>query len=224
MLLPETIGEWFPIEVKSIEIPILKYFSNYHAWSYRMWLLQKILYDQGIPLEQKLLVLESEVNCTDAWMNTQVSDYCGHHYRHKLLHLLQLTVPENSSTTHHEKFIARMKKELDQNAKQIELYEGHESLWCHRRAVMKMLLEYLADNGSDECNNSHSVIIKDLVYNEQKFVSLIISDDNVAENSKERTTLNCNHCRKYVAWTNAQFSKFNWQLSTNDFNSSQSCI
>lgn len=204
LLDPESAGEWFSLEAKSIEMPTLKYFSNYHAWSYRVWLLHKILHDERVPSEQKNLILENELEFSNSWMNTQVSDYCGHHYRQKLLQLSMKAADINTTGPEDNSYVSKLAKELEDNANRIKMYEGHESLWCHRRAVMKMILEHVHDNPNT---------VQDVHDKEKIFVRSVL--ENRTESSMECTKLNSGHCEKYVTWSNAnQFSQFNWSLDT----------
>jgi len=108
-----------------------KYFSNYIAWDYRRFLMETWLSNSNVPADVKASILDSEKQVSDTWLNTHISDYCGYHYRQKLLAYIvkfQLTAEESK---------ALLVAELKENHGMILFYPGHESLWYHRKNLVK---------------------------------------------------------------------------------------
>lgn len=190
----ETISDWFVSETTAIETPISRYYSNYHAWSYRLWLLQKIINHRKVSSEQRELVMQAELCYSDKWMNTRVSDYCGHHYRQKLLHLLITTKNDFGIDSLP---ISKLKKELDENAQRIQVYEGHECLWSHRRIVLLLMTRLLTDD-----NIGPNFTLGDILDNEKKFISRFRENfkDNKYVALKEDTKPNAHYCKQYILW------------------------
>ncbi|NWR76252.1 PTAR1 protein, partial [Centropus unirufus] len=130
-----------------------RYPSNYNAWSHRIWVLQHL----G-KLSVKILL--DELSSTKYWVSMHVSDHSGFHYRQFLLKsLIGRTVTENNvllqnlmvnrqnfgiqkeeqsadagATCAEEQKIdvpRCLEDELELCTELIDIYPGHETLWCH---------------------------------------------------------------------------------------------
>ena len=55
-----------------------RYRDNYISWDHRCWLVNHFMFD-------KMNWLEEELNCTNDWLWTHVSDNCVYHFRQHLL-------------------------------------------------------------------------------------------------------------------------------------------
>ncbi|NWS69082.1 PTAR1 protein, partial [Crotophaga sulcirostris] len=130
-----------------------RYPSNYNAWSHRIWVLQHL----G---KLSVKVLLDELSSTKYWVSVHVSDHSGFHYRQFLLKsLIGRTVTENNvlvqnqmvnqqnlslqkeeqsagagATCEEEQnvdLIRHLEEELELCTELIDIYPGHETLWCH---------------------------------------------------------------------------------------------
>ncbi|XP_069735922.1 protein prenyltransferase alpha subunit repeat-containing protein 1 isoform X2 [Phaenicophaeus curvirostris] len=132
-----------------------RYPSNYNAWSHRIWVLQHL----G---KLSVKVLFDELSSTKYWVSMHVSDHSGFHYRQFLLKSLigrtvtennvlvqnQMVNQENLSIQKDEQSAGAgatcveeqntdlphcLEEELELCTELIDIYPGHETLWCHRR-------------------------------------------------------------------------------------------
>ncbi|KAG8197591.1 hypothetical protein JTE90_021321 [Oedothorax gibbosus] len=132
------------------------YPNNYYAWCHRSWVLTHM---DG--LQHK--TVSDELERTEKWASTHVSDHCGLHYRQFLLSCL----PNYPSNVNHEQsshtsatntakakndpchiteasenysvqlhFNDAIKKELEMLGCLQTTYPGHEALWYHRRYIL----------------------------------------------------------------------------------------
>lgn len=133
--------EFFRSEIKFIERAAASYFSNYHAWTYRMFLLTAFLNQSPFPAtNQKEFILEMELTSANSWLQSHVSDHSGFHYRQKLL--LQIHEHHESKMNFNE-ILKLYMEELKENYRMICYFIGHESLWYHRRAILKQFLTWI---------------------------------------------------------------------------------
>ncbi|XP_053910125.1 protein prenyltransferase alpha subunit repeat-containing protein 1 isoform X2 [Cuculus canorus] len=132
-----------------------RYPSNYNAWSHRIWVLQHL----G---KLSVKVLLDELSSTKYWVSVHVSDHSGFHYRQFLLKsLIGRTVTENNVLVQNQMVNQQnlsiqkeeqsagtgatcaeeqnvdlphcLEEELKLCTELIDIYPGHETLWCHRR-------------------------------------------------------------------------------------------
>lgn len=201
---PSGITEFISQEIDMVEQPIRRYSTNYHAWSYRLWLLQLVLtYDKNIVArDQKVALLERELQKSNIWIKCNVSDYSGCHYRQKLLEcILNYGIGG----------IPLLIKELDDNEKRIFMYEGHQTLWTHRRGVVEIILHRLkkwnGNNGdialsfpppSSEKFDSVEMMEKRLMQKESDLVQQVVSKNRGSSN--ECSQLNYFLCQAHVTW------------------------
>ncbi|NWH57746.1 PTAR1 protein, partial [Geococcyx californianus] len=128
-----------------------RYPSNYNAWSHRIWVLQHL----G-KLSAKVLL--DELSSTKYWVSVHVSDHSGFHYRQFLLKsLISRTVTENNVLVQNQMInqqnlslqkeeqtagagtaeeqnvdlLHHLEEELELCTELIDIYPGHETLWCH---------------------------------------------------------------------------------------------
>lgn len=190
-----------------IEQPIRRYSTNYHAWSYRFWLLELVLtYDKTVVArDQKEAILERELQKSNNWIKANVSDYSGCHYRQKLLVCILNFGTEG---------IPLLLKELDENEKRIFLYEGHESLWHHRRAILQLgmsRLKNLKDNtGNVQLSDKLEgvdVLESRLQQKESDLVQQVESKSCV---NNESSQLNYSLCQAHVKWMGRRLK---WDLT-----------
>lgn len=181
-----------------IEQPIRRYSTNYHAWSYRHWLLELVLtYDKTVVAkDQKEAMLDREFQKSTNWMKSNVSDYSGCHYRQKLLEYILNFGSDGMSL---------ILRELDENERRICLYEGHESLWHHRRAILSLVLNRLTElkDNSGSCPvpsekfDGWELLEQKL---QQKESDLVLEVDSKNCASSEASQLNSRLCQAHVKW------------------------
>ena len=139
----------FEVEVEAAKQAAAKYFSNYHAWNYRLFILETWMKSNNVPEELKQSILKKEKNTSDVWLKNHVSDYCGFHYRQRLLFYLVSKCSEAGETT------PVLLKELEDNQEMIFFYPGHESLWYHRRIIVKQYIEALSLDKIEDLKQLH---------------------------------------------------------------------
>jgi len=146
----------FQNEAKAAFQAASKYFSNYHAWDYRLFLVETWLLSSDVPGEVKTEILDFEKEVSDTWLNSHISDHCGYHYRQKLLAYLvkfRYTLEESKEL---------LLQELKENQGMLLFYAGHESLWYHRKNLIMQFLELYGKQDSDRdfsflINNEYSL-------------------------------------------------------------------
>ena len=129
-------SENFNNEINTANKAAMQYFSNYHAWNYRHFILNTWMNSQQVPKEFKEEIITSEKLQSDAWISAHVSDYCGYHYRHKIFDYILITKKFDD-------FKLVFMNELQENKNMILFYPGHESLWYHRRYIFNAILNFL---------------------------------------------------------------------------------
>jgi protein prenyltransferase alpha subunit repeat containing protein 1 len=84
------------------------------------------------------------------WTKVNVSDYCGFHHRQFLLLQLEKILQHTNSsnmdikTSNMCKLCNFWQEECDYVNSLIQLYPGHETLWCHKRALVYHLVVVVA--------------------------------------------------------------------------------
>lgn len=221
LIEPSRIEHFISQEIDSIEQPIRRYSTNYHAWSYRFWLLELVLtFDKTIVArDQKEALLEGELQKSNTWIKSNVSDYSGCHYRQKLLECI-LNFRASDS-------ISLLIKELDDNEKRILMYEGHESLWYHRRAVLQLclgliqketngntatateiLLKFPPPSSGSEKFDTAELTVKRLQQKESDLVQQVTKKNCGADT--ECSQLNYSLCQAHVKWMDRRLK---WDLT-----------
>jgi len=130
------------------------YPNNYYAWCHRSWIIQEILHCCLKTVSEELIRMED-------WITSHVSDYSGFHYRQFLISCFHykpsVTYPsecplhnaasdstENVKCSFHNVsnedillFSSYLKKELLLLSELQMVYQGHETLWNHRRYILQ---------------------------------------------------------------------------------------
>jgi len=70
-------------------------------------------------------MVELELEQMHHFISLHVSDHSGFHYQQFLLNCLQASLSD-------ERFLSRLKSELQLTQELIKLYPGHEAIWYHR--------------------------------------------------------------------------------------------
>lgn len=147
--------------------------NNYHAWSYKIWLIESIP-DTFL----KSAVIKREFTSSFDWIFRTVSEHSGFHYRQRLLFLLRQLAPTDSYFKDFKQFVVNYLHIVHNSTESLLLhllgetpiksgdfpvcnlcvllfellytcrelnnsYPGHESIWYHRRFVVYTLLETL---------------------------------------------------------------------------------
>jgi len=175
--------EWILLELKQIEVPISRYFSNYHAWDYRLWVIAFVIKQNSLSEEQTVQLLTEEWTFSNNWVSKHVSDYCGYHYRHRLIDLLA------SHKVWQESVSFKLERELEDNSSRLQLYEGHEALWYYRRAILTKLFLLSPDS------------VASMKKNEECFISLVMS----RKSPKDFSKLNSKLCNNHKLWLSRSF-------------------
>lgn len=107
---------------------------NYHAWSFRHWIVSKLPVD----------ALEIELQQMRRWCATHITDHSGWNHRQ---HVVNEVIRAWRST--------RSEGEGDRTVRELVVaehafvseimatYPTHEALWCHRRFVVQLMLKQL---------------------------------------------------------------------------------
>ncbi|NXS91544.1 PTAR1 protein, partial [Jacana jacana] len=135
-----------------------RYPSNYNAWSHRIWVLQHLE-------KLTVKVLLDELASTKYWVSMHVSDHSGFHYRQFLLKsLIGRTVTDNNVLVQNRMVNEQnpslqkeeesagaeaacaeeqsvdlprhLEEELELCSDLIDMYPGHETLWCHSDEIL----------------------------------------------------------------------------------------
>lgn len=102
---------------------------NYHAWSFRHWVVTKFATDDE---------LRGELKRMNKWCETHITDHSGwNHRQHTVNQLLRRSSPDERSLV--------LKEEYELLSGIMALYPTHEALWCHRRFIIHLLLRQYED-------------------------------------------------------------------------------
>ncbi|KAH3759092.1 protein prenylyltransferase [Pelomyxa schiedti] len=105
-----------------------QYPKNYYCWCHRSWCISRCA---------DFLKVSKELEWADRWINSNISDHSGMHYKIVLLaHFASLSQPCNCSVALPCTVCTRILAALQQNRDMICFYPGHEALWAHRRALL----------------------------------------------------------------------------------------
>ncbi|KAL1117819.1 hypothetical protein AAG570_004134, partial [Ranatra chinensis] len=140
-------------EMAVCELAADHYSNNYHAWTHRLWSLQRSL--DSCDERQRSVLLEREWEWSEHWVSRHVSDHSGLHYRQRLLSILQsagipsgigdkLTDVTFGRTSSPSVDVTLAFSELRLVSDLIRNFPGHEALWVHRRFVLASLRRYLS--------------------------------------------------------------------------------
>ena len=231
----EMWSQIFEKEIKAVELAAAAYFSNYHAWDYRRWLLQTSLDGSFSSPELKQQVLISEKALSDEWIEKHVSDHSGIHYRQHLIMLLSHTESNNSELSQSLKLF---KKELENNLSFITRYPGHETLWYYRRFLLQCTMSRLQSTMSesehhrmevDDEENDRGALssfiawedeVKHLKDKEKDLVESVLTEnsdlnrlDDVNFITKDTSQLNLLYAQRHSKWLSIMFE---WQLLDNN--------
>ncbi|CAG7838312.1 unnamed protein product [Allacma fusca] len=224
----DNIEQIFTREMQAAGKAAEAYFSNYHAWDYRRWLLETFLGGSFCPDEFKLTILNSEKNCSDNWVERHISDHSGFHYRQKLLS--QMSLLECNVNGVFQLFT----KELENNLSLVMRFPGHEALWYHRRFLLQFLVPKLQMELTENLNNHHQPMetnwecevwqccedkIQYLKKKEEDLVKSILTvnaslvdDASVNFITKDSSNLSILYSQKHAKWL---FMMFEWIIDNN---------
>lgn len=127
---------------------------NYHAWSFRHWLLTKFA---GV--DPVLLATELEV--MHQWCSSHITDHSGWNHRQ---HVLNLCIQQNAHSADEAQPRKTIKLMLDEHAylsSILLLYPEHEALWCHRRFIFSVLVQDPLISSDHEWNAETDVIVNE---------------------------------------------------------------
>lgn len=97
---------------------------NYHAWSFRHWVVSQLSTREA---------LRSELKRMDKWCETHITDHSGwNHRQHTVTRLMHRSSPME--------YRGVLKDEYELLSGIMALYPTHEALWCHRRFLIHLLL------------------------------------------------------------------------------------
>ena len=123
-----------------------KYPNNYNAWSHRIWLFKS--YIVGTRLLEHYIATEQSAIST--FVSEHISDYSGLHYKQFLLKM--------ASDDQHVSIVENyFQLEFQENFDLLSRYPDHEALWCHRRSLLFIYVEFTR---SRESNRPASVVKK----------------------------------------------------------------
>ena len=164
-----------------------KYRNNYHAWTHRIWLLKTYSFSNA-------RILESELDFTSVWMTENVSDFSGYHYRQVVLSTYHGLMEDNIEKAKILQNCRTLLRDLNSIDKSIKDFPGHETLWNHRRFIVRLLLKFapLCEGLAPIPNNT-----QDIVESERQFCAPVTQHANMDQFSGEwEKTLS----DKYLNW------------------------
>lgn len=110
-----------------------RYPRNYYAWTYRSWLLEQL------PPERRAEThLRRELQRLHSWMELHVSDYSAYHHLQRLLQRLFACLADQP-----DRVELLLEEELAFVQQLHSLYPAQESLFLHRRFLLKQALDSL---------------------------------------------------------------------------------
>jgi hypothetical protein len=135
-LEPSALVDFFDQQVSMCTILAERAPRNYHAWSFRHWLVSR--FNDPMQLERELVAMQ-------AWCETHLKDHSGwNHRQHVLKCLLQTTDAKRELLVKECAFLSKL----------LAPYPMYEALWCHRRFVMQSLLKQAPPlDARDEANS-----------------------------------------------------------------------
>ncbi|CAB3388512.1 Hypothetical predicted protein [Cloeon dipterum] len=200
---PMAVLKYLQAELRITQLAASKYPSNYNAWNHRKWVLEALAPKGGA--EQKEL-LKQELKLSHCWTSNHVSDYSGLQYR-------QYVMQTVFSTFRHEDFLCRtewllelpskveakccsscaaasvLEQELQMLSELIVRYEGHESLWYHRRFVLHSLQKVCV---SAVCAKLGASLFNSVVGSERAFASSVCRESKLAHEN--------GHASRHLNW------------------------
>uniref|UniRef100_K3X844 Protein prenyltransferase alpha subunit repeat-containing protein 1 n=1 Tax=Globisporangium ultimum (strain ATCC 200006 / CBS 805.95 / DAOM BR144) TaxID=431595 RepID=K3X844_GLOUD len=105
---------------------------NYHAWSYRHWVVSQCAHDDETRLTRELERMR-------IWCESHITDHSGWNHRQ---HVVKLMLHVSKAKHHSVNDVRRLVvAEYELLSKIMALYPTHEALWCHRRFVVQLVLK-----------------------------------------------------------------------------------
>jgi len=192
-LVPNLL-EFYENESIAAETAAAKYFSNYHAWSYRLWFLEFILDNKDIVSKKEAQeIVDKELVKSNLWVEKHVSDYSGFHYRQKVLHHI-------GKLGTNQFIIDRLKQELEENQSMINLFPGHESLWYHRRGVMRHYIHKISRCDDIEENKERLVNTQEIEKHLVEAMQLQLKETNKDNISNKYSELDMMYSERHQRW------------------------
>jgi hypothetical protein len=108
------------------------YPKNYHAWTYRSWLISAKCLSPEI---------SKEYQASRHWVGLNISDYSGVQHLQRVMELASVDMLD------HTLWLDTL----------IKRYPGHESLWCHKRFCSHLAIRVL-DNPLSFCHQQHQFV------------------------------------------------------------------
>ncbi|KAI9300203.1 hypothetical protein BJ944DRAFT_273382 [Cunninghamella echinulata] len=125
-------------EIKICERCIQLHPRNYYAWEYRYWLISTFL-------KQDIQKIIKEYQAMCQWIENNVSDHSGISYMEQLLKLLTTLLIKNNEEKEEENDKLNLETIMHSHLiwlDQLVLsYEGHETLWCHKRCCTSLWID-----------------------------------------------------------------------------------
>jgi len=107
-----------------------KYQRNYYAWSHRIWVMDDLC-------KRKIDMLNFDLNITEHWIQTHISDYSGFQYRQYLLSCVQEHYDDQESGN--PEVLELLEREMRFLNSNCDLYPDRESLFMHRRFLLSKM-------------------------------------------------------------------------------------
>jgi len=148
----DELDRLFQDEIKSCERILSLYPRNYYAWSHRLWISHQMNVEQ----------LWTEFHTVELWIRCRVSDHSAHHYLTtlvcRLLHMQSTAPPPPPpppsvsllDTSRDLQNILQIA--LKENAADLLIFTGHETLWLHRRSLWR---SFLSLHNDKQDNSAH---------------------------------------------------------------------
>ena len=119
-------------ELKICILTADKYPNNYNSWSHRIWVMTTFVWGTS----QTDDYIKQEQDTMTTFVNGHISDYSGFHYKQFLVK----TVCEKFSKSDMDLIFHR---EMKESLEMISYFPDHEALWCHRKALLNLYMNYL---------------------------------------------------------------------------------
>lgn len=125
---------------------------NYHAWSFRHWLLSTFAVVNPA-------LLDTELDAMRQWCSSHITDHSGWNHRQHVLNLcIQLNACSADGALLPRKTTQLMLNEHAYLSSILLLYPEHEALWCHRRFIFSVLVRSFSSSGDQWYAETNAIV------------------------------------------------------------------
>ncbi|XP_059487431.1 protein prenyltransferase alpha subunit repeat-containing protein 1 [Neocloeon triangulifer] len=201
---PFTIIKLLQAELRVTQSAASKYPSNYNAWNHRKWVLEFLVPKGGDGKE----VLKQELKQSHWWTSNHVSDFSGLQYRQFIMQKIFESFSYEDYLTWSDWSLefpgqmdvrcciscaaaAILEQELQSSTDLLIRFEGHESLWYHRRFILISLQKVCT---SVLCVKLDLSVFTTVIISEYSFSNNLACDSQVPHQKR--------HAKQHSSWIN----------------------